>query len=70
MNTTTFDALLSSIEQLTPEQQETLIEIIRKRLFEARRHEIATSAKETMKAYRAGKAKRGTIHDLRKTFAK
>lgn len=70
MPTLTFDEALSSIEKLPLEQQETLIETIHKRLIEARRKEIAKNARETLGAYRAGKVKRGTARDLRKSMVK
>ncbi len=55
---------LETIEKLPPEEQETLVEIIKKRLIERRRGEIAQNAKETLKAVREKKAKYGSIEDL------
>jgi pyruvate carboxylase len=45
---------LEVVEQLTEEDQETLISIIRKRQIEKRRDEIARDAEESIAAYRAG----------------
>ncbi len=70
MRTITFDELLASIERLPRDQQETLLDIIRNRLTEARRNEIARNAQDTLRAHKAGKAKKGTISELRKSLAK
>lgn len=70
MQTITFSKVLDTVEQLPQDQQEKLIDIIHRRLVEARRQEIARNAQETLKAYRSGKAKQGSVRDLRKTLAK
>ncbi|MBI4549013.1 MAG: hypothetical protein HY707_13605 [Ignavibacteriae bacterium] len=67
MHTTTFDETLAAIEKLPPDLQESLIEIIHKRLIESRRREIAKNAAETLKAYKKGKAKQGSLRDLRQS---
>lgn len=46
------------------EEQETLLEILKKRLVERRRDEIAQNARTTLKTVRAKKAKYGKIKDL------
>ncbi|MBI3195067.1 MAG: hypothetical protein HYZ34_11480 [Ignavibacteriae bacterium] len=66
MRTLTFDDILSGVELLEPEQQRTLIDIINKRLIEARRKEIARNGRNALKALRSGKIKGGTVQDLRK----
>ncbi len=61
-----FNEILESIEQLTDEEQEMLTDIIRNRLRERRREEIARNAKETYEALKEGRAKTGTIDDLKR----
>ncbi len=54
------------IEQLPAEDQENLIEIVRRRLIEQRRAEIARNARSTLQAFREGRAHCGTVDDLRR----
>ncbi len=65
---TTLNDVLNRVEQLSIEQQETLVEIVRHRLIEERRKEISDNAAATLKAIRSGKAKRGSVKDLRKAL--
>ncbi len=66
MSTITLDKTLDMIEKLPYEQQETLVEVVRKRLIERRRAEIAKNGRRTLKAFKEGKAKVGSVADLRK----
>jgi hypothetical protein len=50
----TLTDVLDVVEQLTDEDQEALVDIIRQRQIERRRDEIARDAQESMAAYRAG----------------
>jgi hypothetical protein len=59
-----FQHVLELIESMSPEDQETLIELIRHRLVEWRRGEIAQNAAETLQAVREGRAGYGTVKDL------
>lgn len=61
-----FNEILESIDQLSDEEQEMLTDIIRNRLRERRREEIARNAKETYKALKEGRARTGTIDDLKR----
>ena len=63
-NTLTFDAVLDSVEQWPLEAQVELIEIIRRRLIQRRRAEIARHITEVREAYRAGQVKRGTVEEI------
>ncbi|MGR3311150.1 MAG: hypothetical protein ACUZ77_10300 [Candidatus Brocadiales bacterium] len=63
---TNFNELLESIDQLSDEEQEMLTDIIRNRLHERRREEIAQNARETYEALKEGRAKTGTIDDLKR----
>ena len=55
MNTNTFDQAIETVMQLSFEQQEMLVDIIRSRHIESRRREIARDAQESIAAFRAGK---------------
>ncbi len=57
---------LDVIEQLPNEDQLLIVEVMRQRLIEQRRAEIATNAKITMDAVREGKARYGNLDDLRR----
>lgn len=57
---------IETVEALPPEDQLTLIEIVQHRLVELRRAEIAHNAKVTLTRVREGKAKYGSIDDLKK----
>ena len=54
MGVITLDRAIEIAMQLSFEQQEMLLEIIRKRHVEARRDEIAQDAQASLAAYRAG----------------
>jgi hypothetical protein len=57
---------LDVVESLPPDDQETLIDLIRHRLVEKRRAEIARNAEETLQAVRDGRAQVGSVEDLRR----
>lgn len=63
---TPFQYALDVVEQLPLEDQETLIAIIRQRLIERRRAEIAANAEASRAALREGRATYGSSEDLRK----
>ena len=60
----TFDELLDTIEQMPIEQQETLVDVLQKRLLELRRQQIAQNAVEARQLYKMGKLPHGTVDDL------
>ena len=62
---TPFEAALDVIDRLPPDDQEAIIEIVRKRMTERRRREIADNAQATLQAFRQGRASYGTVDDLR-----
>jgi hypothetical protein len=51
----TIDSTLENIMQLDYASREMLLEILQKRQIEARRDEIAKTAKRTLKEYHSGK---------------
>jgi len=64
--TSPFQQALEVIERLPTEDQASLIEIIQQRLAELRRVEIARNARDTLQAFREGRAHYGTIQDLQR----
>jgi len=56
--------VLEAVQQLAPEEQAILIEIVHKRLVQGRRAEIAEEIKAAREAYRRGDVRRGTVEDL------
>jgi hypothetical protein len=57
---------LEVVDKLPPEDQETLIEVVRRRLIEQRRAEIAHNATATLQAVREGKAQYGSAEDVKR----
>ncbi len=55
LDMTTLDYALDAVMQLPIEQQEMLVEIVRKRHIERRREAIARDAQESIAAFHAGK---------------
>jgi hypothetical protein len=66
MNATPFEQALEAVEQLPPVDQAALVEIVRQRLIERRRSEIAAYAQTTLQAFREGRAHYGNSDDLRR----
>lgn len=62
----TLDQALDLASQLPIEQQDMLIDIVRRRQIEARRGEMALLARESVEAYRAGILKSQTVEDALK----
>jgi hypothetical protein len=60
-----FGEVLEAVDKLSLEEQETLIEIIRRRIIERRRTEIASNAATTLQAVWKGRARYGSVEDLR-----
>lgn len=61
-----FEAALDVLDRLPPDDQEAIIEIVRKRMTERRRREIADNAQATLQAFQEGRANYGTVDDLRR----
>jgi hypothetical protein len=59
-----FQQALDVVESLSPDDQETLVAVIRRRLIDRRRAEIARNAQETIQAVRKGRAEYGSAADL------
>jgi len=65
IRTTPLQHALDIVEDLSPEDQDMLLEVIRRRRVEKRRNEIALHACDTLKAIQEGCARYGTIDDLK-----
>jgi len=59
-----FQVAIETVEKLTPEEQEMLVEIMHRRLIEWRRAELAGDIAAAREAYRHGDVRRGTVDDL------
>ncbi len=64
--TISFQQVIDIVELLSAEDQETLIELIRRRLIERRRTAIAQNVRETLQAVREGRAQVGSVEDLQR----
>jgi predicted AAA+ superfamily ATPase len=62
---TPFQKALDAIESLPIDAREEIIEIIKRRLAEDRREEIAANAREAVMAVREKRARYGTVEDLK-----
>ena len=69
MNISLLQQALDTVEELPPEDQETLIELIQRRLVERRRAEIAGNAVATLQAVREGRACFGSVEDLERDLS-
>ncbi len=64
--TITFQEALEIIESLPSEQQESIIDILKRRLIECRRENLAVSIKDARAEYARGEVCSGTVDDLMK----
>ena len=64
MKRVNFQEVLEIIESFPEEQRESLIEIVKCRLVEERRDQLAQGIKEAREEFRRGEVKRGTVDDL------
>ena len=59
-----FQEVLASVDTLSVDEQEMLIDIIKKRLAESTRSEIAANIAQSMEEYKRGRVVRGTVDDI------
>ncbi|GAA6615127.1 hypothetical protein NUACC26_009160 [Scytonema sp. NUACC26] len=59
-----FEQVLESVETLSIEEQEALIDLVQRRLAEQRRSEIAANIAQAQAEYQAGKVFRGTVEQV------
>ncbi len=60
----TYGQVVDSVEALPEDQQESLLELIRRRLAERRRDALAKSVQEARREFRAGKIRPATPADI------
>jgi len=60
----TLDRVLTSAEALPPDEQEMLENLLRQRRIEAWRRDTAAEARQAVKAFRSGKLKSQSAHDV------
>ncbi|MEH2239552.1 hypothetical protein [Nostoc sp.] len=58
------DQVLESVENLSVDEQEALIDLIRHRLAERRRSEISANIAQAQVEYQTGKVFRGTVTQI------
>jgi DNA-binding NtrC family response regulator len=58
------DQILDEIASLSLDEQEMLVAIIKQRHIERKREQILRDSRETMRAYKKGLTKTGTVEDL------
>jgi hypothetical protein len=63
-NTATFDEVLDAIERLPAEQQADLVDVVRRRLAERGRQQIAADARDARAEHQAGKTHPASVDDL------
>jgi len=68
MGTVTFKDTLELVESLSDDERWSLIEIVRRRLVEGRRSEIAKNVTESREDLTKGKVTKGSVDDLLRGF--
>lgn len=69
MASSRFQEVIETVEALPPGDQALLIEIVRQRLIQQRRTELAADIAEARNAYQRGDVWRGTVADLMEELA-
>ena len=59
-----FARVLESVEALSPDEQEALIELVQRRLAKRRREEIAVNIAQAQTDYQSRKVFRGTVEEV------
>jgi hypothetical protein len=62
--TSRLEQAIESVEALSSEEQETLINVVKRRLIERRRDQIASNIAQSQLEYDSGKVFRGTIDQI------
>lgn len=65
----TFQDALDVVESLPEQQQEDLIDIVRRRIIEHRRNQLAENIKQARQEFARGEVTRGPVDDLMKELA-
>jgi len=61
-----FQQVIEAVEELPPDDQWLLIEIVRQRLIQHRREQLAADIAEAQADYREGRVRRGPLTELTK----
>jgi hypothetical protein len=64
-----FQEAIETVEALPPDDQTLLIDIVRRRLIDLRRAELAADVEEARSAYERGAVRRGTVTELMEELA-
>ena len=59
-----FNEVLEAVDHLSLTEQESLIDILRRRLAETRRAELVKEVQEARKEFRLGMAQESTVDDI------
>ena len=59
-----FGDILDAADQLSLEDQEVLLEVLRSRIIEQRREELLSEVREAQKEYKTGQVKPGTVDEI------
>ena len=62
--TVTFGSVLEDADQLTLDEQETLVEVLQRRTAEMRRQQVIDDVHDAEAEFRRGECKRTTVADL------
>ena len=68
--TSRLEQAIENVEALSLEEQETLINVVQRRLIEKRRDEIASNIAQAQVEYESGKVFRGTIDQVMDELSK
>jgi hypothetical protein len=60
---------IDAVESLPPEDQELLIDIVKRHLVDQRRDQLANEIDESRAAYQRGEVTRGSVEDLMRELA-
>ncbi len=63
-NTTSFGEVLDAVGELSPDEQETLLVIVRNRLTEQRRKQLAQDVREAREEFAQGQCDSTSVEDL------
>ncbi|MFH1115706.1 MAG: hypothetical protein V1792_17490 [Pseudomonadota bacterium] len=69
-NTLPFHEIVEQVANLSAEDQDALIDVIKRRRTEVRRAEIAENIRMSQKEFAEGLAKRGTVDELMAEFGR
>ena len=64
LKTSALNTILEQIDNLSDEDQELLIDVVKKRLIERRRNQIADNIKQAHEEYESDNVIRGLVEDI------